>query len=74
MFFPKEEIVRELKETYKEGTRVRLLHMDDPYVSIPIGTEGTVRCVDDTGTIHINWDTGHSLGVVYGEDKCEIIE
>lgn len=29
--------------------------------------------VDDIGTIHVRWDCGSSLGVVYPEDKCEII-
>lgn len=34
------------------------------------GTLGTVICVDDVGTIHIQWDNGSKLGVVYGEDQC----
>lgn len=74
MFFPKREIIEQLKETYKEGTRVELVYMSDPYVKIPSGTKGTVRTVDDSGTIHVNWDSGNSLGIVYGEDSCKIIE
>lgn len=27
--------------------------------------------VDDMATIHINWDTGSSLGAAYGEDKIQ---
>ena len=73
MSYPKREIVEQIKETYKKGMRVELIHMDDPYTKIPIGTKGTVRSVDDIGTIHVNWDCGSSLGVVYGEDSCKII-
>ena len=47
--------------------------MDDPYRDIPVGTGGTVESVDDTGTIHVAWDTGNHLGIVYGEDSCEKI-
>lgn len=71
MVFPKQEIVDRIKAQYPAGTRVRLVRMDDKYCKIAVGTKGTVRCVDDTGTIHVNWDGGGSLGVVYGEDECE---
>lgn len=66
------EILNKLRETYKVGTRVELVKMDDPYTTIPQGTKGTVRSVDDVGTIHVNWDTGSGLGVVYGEDECVV--
>lgn len=73
MFFPRREIVEQIKKDYPEGCRVELLHMDDPYRPMPIGTLGTVAGVDDTGTIHVHWDNGCSLGVVYGEDSCRKI-
>lgn len=66
-------IIKEIKETYPEGTRVKLIQMDD-FQAPPIGTLGTVRIVDDTGTVHVNWDNGSSLGAVYGEDKIEKVE
>ena len=34
---------------------------------------GTVIAVDDVGTIHVAWDCGSSLGVVYGEDFCTVM-
>lgn len=71
MNFPRKEIVEQIKRDYPAGSRVKLLHMDDPYTKIPEGTLGTVRVVDDTGTIHVDWDNGSCLGVVYGEDSCE---
>ena len=57
-----------LREQYPKGTRVELVHMDDPYTSLTTGDKGTVRFVDDIGTIHISWDCGSSLGAVYGVD------
>ena len=62
------EMLTVLREKYPTGTRVELGRMDDPYTSLTTGDKGTVRCVDDIGTIHINWDCGSSLGAVYGVD------
>lgn len=67
------KIAQRLKEEYPKGTRVELISMDDPYTDIPKGTKGTVVNVDDMATIHVNWDTGSSLGVAYGEDKIKKI-
>ena len=36
----------------------------------PAGTCGTVSYVDDIGSIHVNWDTGSTLAIVYGVDSC----
>ncbi len=58
-----------LRETYPAGTRVRLVKMDDSWSKLKPGDEGTVTAVDDIGTIHVSWDCGSSLGVVYGEDE-----
>lgn len=73
MFGVSKKVLDQLKAEYPSGARVRLVSMEDPYVSIPIGTKGTVSNVDDIGTIHVHWDTGHHLGIAYGEDECEII-
>lgn len=62
-------IAERLRESYTNGTRVELITMNDEQ-AVPSGTRGTVICVDDMATIHIKWDNGSSLGVVYGEDKC----
>ncbi len=74
MIFPKKEIVDRIKAEYPPGTRVELIHMDDPYRKIPPGTKGTVQVVDDTGTIHTAFDGGGTLGIVYGEDRCRKIQ
>lgn len=74
MIFPDRKIVEDLRKQYPAGTRVELLRMNDPYTYIPVGTLGTVQSVDDTGTIRVNWDTGSTLGIVYNEDECRIID
>lgn len=52
---------------YPAGTRVELVRMDDVQAP-PVGTRGTVRGVDDIGSIMVNWDNGSGLSVAYGED------
>ena len=69
------ETLRSLREQYPVGCRVELTHMDDPYnTRLHEGCLGTVVAVDDIGTIHVSWDCGSSLGVVYGEDSCRRID
>ena len=67
MKFPSKKIVELVRKQYPNGTRVELLKMDDAQAP-PLGTEGTVTGVDDTGSILVNWDNGSSLNVIYGED------
>ena len=69
MMFPKQEIVEKIRKEYPKGTRVKLVRMDDMKAP-PLGTEGTVIGVDDTGSIMVAWDNGSSLNVIYNVDKC----
>jgi hypothetical protein len=73
MFNISKERLSLLKEMYTQGTRVELTHMNDPFTDLVHGDTGTVVSVDDIGTIHVKWDRGSSLGIVFGEDNCEII-
>ena len=71
MRFPRREIVEQVKKEYPKGTRVELVSMNDPFNTKLIPScQGTVVSVDSIGTIHVDWDCGSSLGVVYGEDHC----
>ena len=63
--FPNSKTVERLRKRYPEGCRVKLIQMDDIQAP-PAGTCGTVSYVDDIGSIHVNWDTGSTLAVVYG--------
>ena len=73
MFIPKSSVIEALRQEFPKGTRVELVQMDDPQAP-PIGTKGTVRGVDDMGSIMVRWDTGSGLSVAYGEDVCRKID
>ena len=62
------EIAESLRKLYPAGTRVELVHMDDPQAP-PAGTRGTVQGVDDMASLLVDWDNGSSLSVLYGVDK-----
>lgn len=59
-----------LRKQFPTGYKVKLVEMDDPFAP-PIGTTGVIRYVDDIGTIHVKWENGSGLGVVYGKDIIE---
>ena len=63
------EALQVLRDRYPAGTRVELVQMDDP-LAPPVGTKGTVKGVDDIGSIMVAWDNGCGLSMAYGEDIC----
>ena len=67
------DLVRRMKEQYPPGTRIQLDYMGDDPRPIEPGTKGTVRTVDDMGTVHCNFDNGRNLGLVPGEDSFHVI-
>lgn len=69
-----EETLKRLREEYPVGCRVELTKMSDPYrTDLVPGCQGTVTGVDDAGSIHVKWDIGSSLAVLFGEDACRRI-
>lgn len=68
-----ENLVKKMKETYKPGTRIQLDFMGDDPRPIPPGTKGTVKVVDDMGTVHCQFDNGRYLGLIPGEDAFHAI-
>ena len=74
MLFPPREIVEKVKKEYPPGKRVELVELNDPYRHFDAGLKGTVSCVDDTATIHVDWENGCQLGIVYGEDSCRRLD
>lgn len=63
-----------LRNMYPPGCRVELEDMEaDPYVKLSPGDLGTVQFVDDAGQIHVSWDCGHSLAMVFGVDHCKCV-
>lgn len=63
------EDLNKLREDYPIGCKVKLISMNDRFAP-PVGTIGTVKGVDDIGTIHVDWQTGSSLGVLFMQDSC----
>ncbi len=73
MIQPTPEKLAWMRKHYRPGARVKLIRMNDPYrPDLKVGATGTVTAVDDIGTIHVMWDCGFSLGIVYGVDLCAV--
>lgn len=64
-----EKRIDRLRKEYPAGTKIRLIHMNDPFHPVPPNTIGTVDGVDDAGTIHVSWENGSSLGLIPNEDS-----
>lgn len=58
----------QIKQTYPSGTRIILLHMGDDPRPLPDNIRGTVKGVDDVGTVHCKFDNGRVLGLICGID------
>ena len=61
------------KELYQKYIRIILVRMKDDPRPIDDNIRGTVRMVDDIGTLHCDFDNGKSLGIVPGEDTFRIL-
>lgn len=64
-----ERLAKENKAKYPPGTRIQLIKMNDPHSPVEEGTRGTVKHVDDSGQLHMQWDNGRTLALVPGEDS-----
>jgi hypothetical protein len=71
--FVDRNLVQRMKDTYPPGTRIELDFMGDDPRPIAPGTKGTVRIVDDMGTVHCDFDNGRRLGLIPGEDSFHTI-
>ncbi len=63
-----------VKNRYKEGLRIVCDYMTDDPRPIESGTKGTIICVDDMGSIHVKWDNGRTLALLYDVDRFHLIE
>ena len=52
MKFPTEKELEKLRAKYPKGTKIRLIHMNDPQ-PVPTRTIGEVALIDDAGNIHM---------------------
>ena len=68
------ENVERLRKQYPKGTRICLDCMGPDPHRMPDGSTGTVDCVDDIGTLFVNFDNGRIMGVVPEADQFHVIE
>ena len=61
-----------LKALYQPGRRIRLIKMEDMQAP-PVGTRGTIRGVDDIGSVMVAWDNGSGLNVIPDVDVVEVL-
>lgn len=73
MYCLKPEVLDRMRKQYPKGTRVELVSMNDPQAP-PVGTQGTVDCIDDTGSVFVNWDNGSGLALLYRIDSFKVVE
>ena len=67
--FVDRNLVQRMKDQYPPGTRIELDFMGDDPRPIAPGTKGTVRIVDDMGTVHCDFDNGRRLVLIPGEES-----
>ncbi|EGO2587013.1 DUF4314 domain-containing protein [Enterococcus faecalis] len=72
MMFPTQKQIESVKKRYPKGSRVELIKREEVQAP-PKGTRGTVKGVDDIGSILVQWDNGSTLNAIYGEDVVRII-
>ena len=68
------EVLERLRKEYPPGCKVELVEMNDQYREMPPGLTGEVTGVDDTGTIHCEFENGVSLGALWGIDIVKKID
>ena len=54
------------------GQRIELISTTDPHTDLKPGALGTVSMIDSLGTVHVNWDSGSTLGLVPGQDVWRV--
>ena len=72
MKFPSEADLERLRRTYPQGTKVRLVSMDDAQAP-PVGTKGEILGIDDVGNILVSWENGSSLNLIPDVDEFGIL-
>ena len=68
-----DKTLEKLRRDYPSGTRVILKRMNDP-CSLPIGTKGTIKYIDDIGSLNTKWDNGSGLALIIGVDEFELLD
>jgi len=56
------------------GKRVEVIELGSKKPRLPKGSQGTIRHVDEFGTVHVDWDEECWLGLIPDYDKYKILE
>lgn len=68
-YFPSQAEVNRIRERFPVGAQIVINSMSDDPNPIDPGTKGTVRHVDDAGTVHCVFENGRMLGLIPGVDS-----
>ena len=55
-------LAKELRKSYPPGTRLEILHMEDPQ-PVEDGMRGVIEHIDDQANMHMKWDNGRGIAV-----------
>jgi hypothetical protein len=64
---PSKECVSRIPSQKLVGRRIRLNKCNDSITELKPGATGTVSFIDDAGTLHVNWDSGSTLGLCWDD-------
>ena len=62
-----------LREQFPKGSRIELKQQDsNTSYQLPVGSKGTLDCIDDAGVFDVQWDSGEYLGISIGQDRFSV--
>ena len=70
----RQDVLEKIRKDFPVGCEVEVVSLCDPYRDVPPGTKGRVLAVDDTGTIHCEFENHVSLGALWGIDQVRRID
>lgn len=69
-----EDELRARKTEWPEGAMVRFIGIDYDFSrKIPTGSIGKIQFVDDSGAVHIHWQTGFDKALVPNSDNFRLL-
>lgn len=57
----------------RPGALVRLVSPSDSNRQLRSGESGTVERIEQTGTLHVHWESGATVALIPGEDVWELV-
>lgn len=64
--------VEKIKSVFKKSMRVELEEMVGESDMLK-GLHGEIDFIDDAGHIHMKWDNGRTLSLIWGKDKFKVL-